>query len=57
MIKPLNVILIDTIAILMMSTKLSTSGFLKKNLIKGYDVIIYGHDIMNKVLSHDSNYM
>ena len=34
MIKSLNVILIDTIAILMMSTKLGTSGFLKKNLIK-----------------------
>ena len=36
------------VAILIMSAKLTT---------KGYDVIIFVHDISNKILSHDSNYI
>ena len=34
-------------------------GFLKINLFqnKAYDVIIFVHDVINKILSHDSNYI
>ena len=46
------------VAILMMSTKLATLGLLKtKVFCKSYDVIISVHDIINKVLSRDSNYI
>ena len=43
------------VAILMMSVKIATLGLLKIKLFwnKGYDVIIYVHDV--KILSHDSN--
>ena len=45
------------VAILMMSTKLVTLGFLKINMFwkKGYDAIISVHDVTNKILWHDSN--
>ena len=43
----------------MMSAKMATPGLLKitgfRN--KGYDVIIYVHDVTNKILSRDSNYI
>ena len=44
---------------MIMSTKLSTLGFHKINAFwnKDYDVIIYGHDATNKILSRDSNYI
>ena len=47
------------IAILKMSAKLATLGLLKLTafLIKGFDVIISLHDVTNKVLSRDSNYI
>ena len=46
------------VAILMMSAKFATLGLLEIKLFwsKGYDVIIYVHDITNKILSRGSNY-
>ena len=43
------------VAILMMSAKLATLGFLKIKVFqnKGYDVIISSHDVTNKILSRD----
>ena len=41
-----------------MSAKLATLGLLKIKVFsnKGYDVIIFGCDATNKILSRDSNY-
>ena len=46
------------VTILMMSAKMATPGLLKIKVFwnKGYDVIIYVHDVTNKILSRDSNY-
>ena len=46
------------VAILIMSVKLATLGLFKTQLFwnEGYDVIIPIHDIINKILSRDSNY-
>ena len=43
----------------MMSTKMATPGLLKTTIFcnKGYDVIIPVHDVINKILSRDSNYI
>ena len=43
----------------MMSAKMATSGLLKIMVFwnKSYDVIIPAHDVRNKVLSRDSNYI
>ena len=43
----------------MMSAKLVTVGLLKRKIFwnKGYDVITPVHDITNKVLSVNSNYI
>ena len=51
-------ILINMVTILVMSAKMSTLGFLIKNLFwnKDYDVIISAHDVTSKVLSRESNY-
>ena len=45
------------VAILMMSAKMATLVLLKIKLFwnKGYDVIIYVHDVTNQILSCDSN--
>ena len=42
-----------------MSAKLATLGFLRIKVFwnKGYDVIIYVHDITNRILLRDSNYI
>ena len=42
----------------MMSAKMATPGLLKIKVFwkKGYDVIITIHDVINKILSRDSNY-
>ena len=42
-----------------MSAKLANLSFLKIKIFwkKGYDVIISVHDITNKILSRDSNYI
>ena len=47
------------VTILMMSAKMATLGLLKKKLFSnnGYDVITFVHDVTNKVLSRDSNYI
>ena len=47
------------VATLIMSAKLVTLGLLKINLFwnKVYDIIIIVHDITNKILSRDSNYI
>ena len=47
------------IAILMIYSKLATLVFLKISIFwtKGYDVIISVHDVTNKILSHNSNYV
>ena len=43
----------------MLLAKVATSGLLKTKVFwsKGYDVIIYVHDVTNKILSRDSNYI
>ena len=55
----LNVILINMITILMMPAKLATLGLLKIKVFwnKDYDIIIFVHDVTNKILSGDSNYL
>ena len=47
------------VTILMMSAKKATPGLLKVMVFwnKGYDVITYVHDVINKILSRDSNYI
>ena len=54
--KSLKVVLINMVAILMMSAKMATLGFLKIKVFlnKGYDAIIYAHDVINKILSRES---
>ena len=47
------------VTILMMSAKITTPGLLKIRVFwnDGYDVIISVHDVTNKILSRDSNYI
>ena len=47
------------VIILMISAKIVTPGLLKITVFwnKGYDVIIPVHDVTNKILSRDSNYV
>ena len=56
-LESLKIVLTKKVIILMMSAKMATPGLLKitgfRN--KGYDVIIYVHDVTNKILSRDSN--
>ena len=51
-------ILIESL-ILIMSTKLITAGLLEMEVFcrRSYGVIISAHDVTNKILSHDSNYI
>ena len=46
------------VTILTMSAKTAIPGILKIKVFwnKGYDVIIYVHDVINKILSRDFNY-
>ena len=48
----------NVVSISMMSAKLSTLGLLKTKVIwkKGYDVIIFAHDVTNKILSQDLSF-
>ena len=43
----------------MMPTKVATLGFLRINVTwnKGYDAMIFVHDVTNKILSRYSNYI
>ena len=45
------------VTILMMSAKITTPGLLKIKVFwyKGYDVILFVHDVTNKILPRDSN--
>ena len=47
------------VKILMMSAKMATPALLKIKVFwnKGYYVIYYVYDVINKVLSRDSNYI
>ena len=47
------------VTILMMSAKMATLGLLKIKVFwnEGYDVITSVHDITNKILSGESNYI
>ena len=47
------------VTILIMAVKMTTVGLLKIKIFwnKGYDVIIFVHDVTNKILSRDSNYI
>ena len=46
-------------AILMMSAKLASLGFLKIKVFlnKGYEVIIFVHDVINEAFPRDSSYI
>ena len=54
-----NAFLLSLIAILLMSTKLTTSGLLKIKVFwnKGYHVIISANGISSEIWSRDSNYI
>ena len=56
-VKFLKVVLINMVSILKMSPNWHL-GLLKINLFqnKGYEVIFFVHDVINKILSRDSNY-
>ena len=43
----------------MMSAKMATPGLLKATIFwnKGYDVTVHAHDVTNKILPCDSNYI
>ena len=58
-LETLRIVLINMVTILMMSAKMATPGLLKIKVFwnKGYDVIISVHDVTNKILSRDSNYI
>ena len=47
------------VTVLMMSTKMATPSLLKIKLFRnrGYDIIISVHEVTNKILSRDSNYI
>ena len=47
------------VTILMMSAKMATIDLSKIKVFrnKGYDVIIFVHEVTNKILSGDSNYI
>ena len=55
----LQVVLINLVAVLMISAKLATLGLLKKQVFrnKGSDTIVYIYDVNNKILLRDSNYI
>ena len=59
-LESLKTFLINMVTILTMSAKMATQGLLKIKkgfLRKGYDVIIFVHDVTNKILSCDSNHI
>ena len=47
------------VTILMMPAKMTTLGHLKIKIFLNnvYDVISFVHDVINKILSHESNYI
>ena len=55
----MKIFLINIFKILMISAKSVTPGLLKTKIFKnkGYEVIIVDHEVTNKILSCDPNYM
>ena len=55
----LRLVLINLVAILVMSAKVVTLGRLKIKVFKKkrYDIIIFVNDVTNKILSRDANYI
>ena len=55
----LAIVLINMVTILIISAKIATPVLLKIRVFcnNGYDVIIYVHDLTNKILSRDSNHI
>ena len=53
------IVLINMVTTLMMSANMATPGLLKIKFFwnKGYDVIMSVHDVTNKILSRNSNYI
>ena len=58
MLESFELVLINMVAIFMISEKLLTLSCVKTNLFsnKSHDVIISSHDVTNKILSHAANY-
>ena len=58
-LESIKIVLIEKVAVLVMSAKMAPPGLLKLKTFwkKGYDVIIYVHDVTSKILSCDSNYI
>ena len=58
-LESIKIVLIKKVAILVMPAKIANPGLVKIKIVwkKGYDVIIYVHDVTNKILSCDSNYI
>ena len=58
-LESLRVALISVVAILIMSAKFATLGLLKINVFwkKYFDVMISAHNVTNKSLSCDTNYI
>ena len=59
LLESLRVALISVVAILIMSAKFATLGLLKINVFwkKYFDVIISAHNVTNKNLSCNTNYI
>ena len=57
-LESLRMVLINMVTILMMSAKMGIPDLFKEKVFlkKVYDVIIFFHDVTNKILSPDSNY-
>ena len=55
----LRIVLINMVTILLISARMATPGLLKVKVFwnKDYDVIVSGHDVTNKILSLNSNYI
>ena len=58
-LESLRMVLINMVTILMMSAKMGIPDLFKEKVFlkKVYDVIIFVHDVTNKILSPDSNYI
>ena len=58
-LESLIIALINMVPNLMMSAKMATPGLCKIMVFwnEGYDVITFGHDVINKFLSRDSNHI
>ena len=59
MLESRQIVLINMITILIMLAKMATPGLLKIKVLLNKDdnVIISVHDVTNKILSRDSNYI